>query len=297
MSPPSPSWALRGKANFRSREAAPVDPAVARREWLALARAIEAEGGTVVALEAPDPAWTGMPYAAECGHVVVRGGVPTFLLPRMKAEHRKREREAWGPFAASLGLAVVDPLEACPGEVWEAQGDVARYQGVTLLFHGGRTTRAGHDAARRFFEGEVLELEVHEPAFHGNMALLPLEAPEGGALLYCPAVFSDASRAALEARFGAALFAVTEDEIRSYATNGLPVGGALLAPSLAPERVLAFVASRGVRVVRLEMGELCGKAGGASRCLVSHASLPDGALRVPDGARLAAVAARMEATP
>src|SRR3712207_2055671 len=65
MSPPGPTWGLRGRANFRSREALPADASGARAEWLALARAIEARGGTVVALPSPDPDLTGLPYAAE----------------------------------------------------------------------------------------------------------------------------------------------------------------------------------------------------------------------------------------
>src|SRR3954463_14435991 len=93
MSPPSPGWALRGRANFRSREAPPVDAARARREWLALAEAIEAHGGTVVALPPPSDELTGMPYAAECGHIVSNvDGAPIFLLPRMASPHRKPER-------------------------------------------------------------------------------------------------------------------------------------------------------------------------------------------------------------
>src|SRR5262249_41585782 len=85
MSPPGAGWSLRGRANFRSREAAAVDARAARREWLNLAEAIEARGGTVVALASPSAELTGMPYAAECGHVVAscRDAPPKFLLPRM----------------------------------------------------------------------------------------------------------------------------------------------------------------------------------------------------------------------
>ena len=44
MSPPGRAWALRGRTNFRSREAPQVDARQARIEWLALAREIEARG-------------------------------------------------------------------------------------------------------------------------------------------------------------------------------------------------------------------------------------------------------------
>src|SRR5688572_14972520 len=103
MSPPHPAWSLRGRANFKSRAAAEVDPLRARREWLALAEGIEALGGTVVVLPTMDAELTGLPFAAEAGHPLAAsspGARPRFLLPRMKPEHRQRERELWGPFMA-----------------------------------------------------------------------------------------------------------------------------------------------------------------------------------------------------
>ena len=108
MSPPGPNWALRGRANFRSREAAPVDAAIARREWLALARHIEDRGGLVVVLPPPSDELTGTPYAAECGHMV--GG--RFVLPRMWAPHRRGERDHWARLLGELGVPVVDPVPA-----------------------------------------------------------------------------------------------------------------------------------------------------------------------------------------
>ncbi|MBF5046418.1 amidinotransferase [Aggregicoccus sp. 17bor-14] len=289
MSPPGPTWALRGRANFRSREAAPADAAGARAEWLRLARAIEARGGTVVALPSPDAALTGLPYAAECGHALARPGQsPLFLLPRMKGAHRQPEREHWAPLARAMGFEVVDPGAG----VWEAQGDVAEFDGCTLLFWGGRTDREGHEAARRHFPGEVLELQIREPAFHGNMALLPLPAVDR--LLVCPEVIVPQDYAALERRFGRErLLPVSEEEIRSYATNGLPVGKDWLAPSVVPERVRALVAASGMQVVPLPMVNLCEKGGGASRCLVMVARV-DG-VQVPEANRLATVARELEA--
>ncbi|HET9451801.1 MAG TPA: amidinotransferase [Aggregicoccus sp.] len=289
MSPPGPAWGLRGRANFRSREADPADAGGARREWLALARAIEARGGTVVALPSPDPALTGLPYAAECGHALAREGQrPLFLLPRMKAAHRQAEREHWAPLAARMGFEVVDPGAG----IWEAQGDVATFDGCTLLFWGGRTDREGHEAARAHFPGEVLALRIREPAFHGNMALLPLPAVDR--MLVCPDVIEPESLQALQRRFGAhRLLPMSEAEIRSYATNGLPVGQDWLAPSVVPERVRALVAAAGMNVVSLPMVNLCEKGGGASRCLVMVARV-DG-VQVPPEHRLDAVARELEA--
>ncbi|NTX02803.1 dimethylarginine dimethylaminohydrolase family protein [Myxococcus sp. CA040A] len=291
MSPPGRGWALRGRNNFRSREAGQVDARKARREWLELARAIEARGGTVVALSSPSELLTGMPYAAECGQVVAReGAAPGFVLPRMMSAHRQAEKEHWASLARRMGFEVVEPGEG----IWEAHGDVAHFDGATLLFWGGRTTLEGLEAASRWIPGEVVRVRVREPAFHGNMALLPLPAVDR--MLVCPDVIAAESYALLRERFGEQrLLTVTEDEIRRYATNGLPVGRDLLAPSVVPEAVKARVEALGMGVVSLDMSELCEKGGGSSRCLVSRAWVDDGAVRIPDEARLSAVAKDIEA--
>jgi N-dimethylarginine dimethylaminohydrolase len=278
MSPPGPEWKLRGRANFRSESAAPVDARTAVREWVGLADAIEARGGRVVCL-VPEPGTelTGLPYAAECGQIVERDGELCFVLPNMAAPHRKRERDAWRPVAEALGLRPID----LPEGLWEAQGDVAELRGRTLLFWGGRTDRAGLSAAARYFPPDAITVEVRQPAFHGNMAALPIEA--AGKLLVCPEVVAGDGLARLEAAFGAgALVPVSVDEVRSYATNGLPIGHEILAPHLTPPRVLDLLRAFGLGVVVLPMGELCEKAGGASRCLVSHARVDVTRITVPE---------------
>lgn len=286
MAPPPPGWALRARANFRSRDAEAVDPIRARAEWLVLARAIEDRGGTVVALPTPSDALTGMPYAAEAGQVIDRADGPArFLLPRMISPHRQPERDHWGPLAKKLGLEVVEPASG----IWEAQGDVAMFGGVTLLFFGGRTDRAGLEAAAGFFEGELLRVQIREPAFHGNMAVLPL--PSADHLLVCPEVITPDSLTALERRFGRArLIPVTEAEIRDYATNALPIGRELLAPSLFPDRVRRLVEKLDMKVTPFRLTELCDKGGGAARCLVSYARLPADKVTLPEEHRLDAVA-------
>jgi N-dimethylarginine dimethylaminohydrolase len=277
MSPPAPTWQLRGRANFRSETAAPVDARAAIREWVSLADAIEARGGRVVSLIPPhDTDLTGLPYAAECGHIVEQGGDLIFLAPSMFAPHRKRERDLWRPLASSLGARVVD----LPRGLWEAQGDVAELRGRTLLFFGGRTDREGLDAVRGFFPRDAIEIQVRQPAFHGNMAALPLEA--AGKLLVCPDVIEGDGVAQLRAAFGEdAIVPVSVDEIRLYATNGLPIGRDVLAPHLTPRRVVDLMRSWGLDVTILPMVELCEKAGGASRCLVSRAHVDEAKITIP----------------
>lgn len=296
MSPPSPSFRLRGKANFRSSAAEPVDAATAIREWVALADAIEARGGRVACLVPPaDTELTGLPYAAECGQIVESNGELLFLLPNMAVAHRKGERDLWRGAAIALGLRPVD-LDG----TWEAQGDVAWFRGRTLLFFGGRTDRRGVESAARFFPPDALLLQIREPAFHGNMAALPLDA--AGKLLVCPDVLCGDARADLERAFGAgALELLGADEIRLYATNGLPIGREVLAPHLVPPRVVALMRALGLDVVTLSMRELCEKAGGASRCLVSHARLDAARVAIPPEldyrARRADILAGAQASP
>ena len=276
MSPPGPEWRLRGRANFRSEAAAPVDARAAIREWAALADAIEERAGRVICL-VPERGTelTGLPYAAECGQIVERAGELLFLLPNMFAPHRKGERDLWRPAAQALGLQPVD-LDG----TWEAQGDVATFRERTLLFFGGRTDAAGVASAARYFPDDAILLEVRQPAFHGNMAALPLDA--AGKLLVCPEVLLGDGLARLHAAFGEeTIVAVSVDEIRSYATNGLPIGADVLAPHLVPARVTDLMKSWNLRVITLSMTELCEKAGGASRCLVSHARVDAAKITIP----------------
>jgi hypothetical protein len=88
--------------------------------------------------------------------------------------------------------------------------------------------------------------------------------------------------ARLEGAFGAeAIVPVSVEEIRAYATNGLPIGSDVLAPHLVPARVTDLMKGWNLRVITLPMVELCEKAGGASRCLVSYASVDAAKLTIP----------------
>lgn len=238
----------------------------------------------MVVLPPADPELTGLPFAAEAGHPLapVRAGdKPRFLLPKMKPEHRHAEREVWGPFMQTLGFEVI-PIDQ---GIWEGQGDVATFDGATLLFWGGRTDLRGMHTAKQHFSGEVLELNIWEPAFHGNMAVLPIEHAK--AMLVCADVLHEDSLALLEARVGRdRMHFITKEEMKCYATNGLPVGDTVLAPSILPERVRRLMQREGLKVAELAMTELCEKAGGASRCLVCRFDDAPDSITIPPEHRL-----------
>lgn len=285
MSPPGPNWQLRGRANFRSGDAKQVSAAAAFQEWLSLARAIEDAGGRVLVLPSEE-GMTGLPYCAEAGHALPPEGTdprPRFLLPRMWAEHRAREREVWQPFVEALGFRVID---GGAGH-WEGQGDVGYFRQTAMLFFGGRTDAEGHAAYRSHFPEDALTIEIRQPAFHGNVALLAID--DCDCIVVCPSLLVGDAMEKLEQRFGAdALVTISEEEAKGYATNALPLGSRLIAPSIAPGRVLGELETRGMRVVSLTMRELCEKAGGASRCLVCR--IPAALAGLLDSDALAAVA-------
>jgi N-dimethylarginine dimethylaminohydrolase len=210
--------------------------------------------------------------------VAEAGWDPQFLLPNMKPEHRRGERWLWKQVAQDMGFSPVDV-----DGTWEGQGDVASFRERVLVFYGGRTTEAGAKSAATHLPramGGPLFIQIREPAFHGNMALLPLAHADR--LLVCPDVLVGDSLATLEKAFGRErLVPVTLDEGKAYATNGLPIGRDVLAPHLTPARVRDLLGSMGLTVVVLSMTELCEKAGGASRCLVSVASVDQDRVRIP----------------
>ena len=290
MSPPGPNWQLRGRANFRSGDAKQVCADAAFQEWLSLARAIQDAGGRVLVLPSDDD-MTGLPYCAEAGHALPPEGTdprPRFLLPRMWAEHRTRERELWQPFVEALGFRAIC---GATGH-WEGQGDVDYFRQTAILFFGGRTNADGLAAYRAHFPEDALTIEIRQPAFHGNVALLAVD--DCDCIVVCPSLLVGDAMEKLEQRFGAdSLVTISEEEAKGYATNALPLASRLIAPSIAPARVLGELETRDIRVVSLKMRELCEKAGGASRCLVCR--IPSAIAALLDGDAVAAAALDLDA--
>ncbi|MEZ4302640.1 MAG: hypothetical protein R3B70_47375 [Polyangiaceae bacterium] len=210
----------------------------------------------------------------------------------MAAPHRRGERVPLGVPRREDGA---DPDEDIGGGTWKRKAMSRPSTASRCCSSAARTDRAPAWRPRRaLLRRRGAQAGDPQPAFHGNMALLPL--PAANRMLVCEDVMETASFMSLVDRFGAERVAlVSEGEIRSYATNGLPIGPTLLAPHLIPSRVAALVTSAGMTVEILSLRELCEKAGGASRCLVSHARLPDGLVHLPEENRLSAIRARIEA--
>lgn len=276
MSPPRSDWALKGKANFRSRQAAPADAQLARQEWSALADAIVAAGGEVLVCPPnPEAALTGLIYTAEAGEFFRKDGDGAFLLPKMASPHRRAEAAWIGPWVASLGIEVIAPDPHAP--LWEAQGDAIRAASAAQIVHtygigpDARSEPGAYARVADLLSPEHLLIEfVADPWFHGNTFLNIYRAPAGDAhlMVVCPEALTDAEYARLRAFLpDARVHEITRAESIGYDTNALQVGQTVLAPPSLSPGTQAAMEALGLEVKHIELAELFVKGGGAPVCL------------------------------
>jgi len=277
MSPPRTDWALKGKANFRSRQAAPADAGRARREWSRLADAIVAAGGEVLVCP-PNPTapLTGMIYTAEAGEFYREDGQPTFLLPKMASPHRRAEAAWIGAWIESLGIRVEPPAADAP--LWEAQGDAIRAATPAAIIHtfgvgpDARTEAGAYARVAARLSPQHLHLEFDaDPWFHGNTFLNIYRAPapsDAHLLVVCPEALSPQNYARLRAFLpDARVHEITRDQSLGYDTNALQVGRCVLAPPSLSAGSEAAMRDLGLEVIHIELAELFLKGGGAPVCL------------------------------
>lgn len=279
MSPPRRDWRLRGRANFRAREAEEVEPGPARDEWTRLADAIVDCGGDVVVLP-PNPrkSLTGMLYTAEAGEYVRDDdGDDKFLLPNMAVEHRRDEADWIGGFFEGLGVETLGI-----DSVWEAQGDAIRAADPERIVHtfgegpDARTDPASYEEVADRLSDDHLQIPFRaDPWFHGNTFLNVYRRRRAdgweGLALVCPAALDaqtyDRLAAFLE---DADILEIDREESLDYATNALQVGDSVLAPTGLSERLVDALENFGLEVLELDFDELFGKGGGAPVCLTNR---------------------------
>lgn len=273
LSPPRDDWGLRGKANFRSRQAGGVDAQRARAEWASLADAIVAAGGEVVVCP-PNPAQnlTGMIYTAEAGEFYrADDGSPAFILPNMAAEHRRREADWIGPFVESMGFNTTR-IES----TWEAQGDAIRGASGDEIIHtygvgpDARTEAGAYAEVADLLSPRHIQIRFHaDPWFHGNTFLNVYRHGTGEALMVvCPDALPDEEYARLEEFLPMAhVHEISAEQSLAYDTNSLQVGEVVIAPTTLSEATQGAICELGLQVEKLELGELFVKGGGAPVCL------------------------------
>jgi N-dimethylarginine dimethylaminohydrolase len=266
MSPPGPTWRIRGGTNFRSQDKPETDPVRARAEWDRLVDAIRKAGGEVTVIPTIDvePPLTGMIYTANAGQRFDDG----FLVSRMWAPHRTDEAAHIETFVRGLGWPV-----ARAQHVWEGQAEVCTLPGGRFILSWGvRSDRESVDEARAHLPkgAQSLDVKLRDPFFHGDTCLDSMAAPKGHILLACEAALVDRSLEDLRAfAKGVEVVAVSEADARAYACNALAVGTKWLVPRGVSDDLLKRVASFGLEIVELDLSELFGKGGGGPRCLVN----------------------------
>jgi N-dimethylarginine dimethylaminohydrolase len=273
MSYPGPDWHIRGAQNFRSESRASTNPRRAMQEWLSLCDAISRAGGRILVMPpaAGPPTLTGMVYTANAGQLFHRPDGWSYLVSRMATPHRQAEREVVAAFLREAGLRV-----ALAAGVWEGQADLQQLPANRFVATWGvRSERPSVDEVRAELPpgARLLELQLHEPFFHGDTCLDPLTSRAGDTLLLVHAgAFVGDGLGALRGFLGERvdILSVDRDDALGYACNSLCVGGTVLAPTGLSTGLRGQLARRGYTLEEIDLPELFGKGGGGPRCLVNE---------------------------
>jgi N-dimethylarginine dimethylaminohydrolase len=232
---------------------APLDAALAMRQWEGVRDAYLGLGHTVDLLE-PVAGLPDQVFAAN-GAVVVAG---RGYGARFRHVERRGEEE---PFAQTLARLGVRDLVR-PQHVNEGEGDFLYLTDDLLLAgHGFRTTPEAHAEAAAALGVEVLSLELVDPRFyHLDTALMTLT--EDVVAVYAPA-FTTAGLHALRARVGTVV-EVAEADALVLGLNGVSDGRNVVLEQEATG-FAAQLAALGFAPVPVPTSELR-KAGGSVKC-------------------------------
>jgi N-dimethylarginine dimethylaminohydrolase len=273
---------------------AAVNPRRAFGEWLALAEAIEAAGGSVNVVPPPEEGaevLTGLIYTANAGWL--RDG-KHFRLAHLSVPHRQHEGAYLKKKLNDLFGWEIEESQA----LWEGQADMCRLsESVVLLSYGVRSTSQSVDEVAALWphSGKHLAVRLREPFFHGDTCMDFLKGRSPVFLVF-PSAFADREeyrRVRETAAAVAEVVEISEQDALGYACNSLSLGDELLVPAGLSDSLRRTLAERGYRLRELDFTELFGKGGGGPRCLVNE--LGDlGALGVtPNASRFAVLASSL----
>ncbi len=153
-----------------------------------------------------------------------------------------------------------------PGVLFEGAGDALLDRENPLLWfgHGLRSDLAAQPYLEQATGIEVQPLELCDPRFyHLDTCFCPLDR---GFLLYYPQAFTEASRAAIEARIPREKrCAVSEEDAVRFTCNAVNIGGKVILNDASPQ-TLAWLTERGFEIVKTPLSEFM-RSGGAAKCL------------------------------
>ncbi len=230
---------------------APVDTALAVRQWDSLVATYEDLGHQVDLIE-PIPGLPDMVYAAN-GATVVDGRV-------LGAQFRNIERAEEGPAYLAWFQDNGYPVQA-PKFVNEGEGDFLVADRYILAGTGFRTDAAAHGEAQEWFGRPVITLQLVNPHYyHLDTALFVLDSEN---VAYFPDAFSPGSRAVLERLFPDAVLATAADAA-VLGLNSVSDGANVVLPAQATH-LAGQLRERGYNPLPVDLSELL-KGGGGPKC-------------------------------
>jgi len=234
-----------------------TDATAAMREWEGLRFALSVLADVELmpaAADLPD-----LPFTANAGLVLEN----TFIPSRFRNPERQGEEAHNIRWFAAQGFEIRN-LPA--GLTFEGAGDALfdRAQSRLWMGYGHRTDLAAAEVLARMLDVETVPLGLVDPRFyHLDTCFCPLSH---GHVLYFPAAFDAAARAAIEARVPAARrIAVSEEDALVFACNAINLGDVVVL-ARASAALRAALENAGYRVVETPLGEFL-KAGGSAKCL------------------------------
>lgn len=230
---------------------APVDRALARRQWDGLVAVYRRLGHRVDVLDAVP----GLPDMVFAANGAVSVGRRTYGASFAFAQ-RQPEARWHADFLRSGGRTV-----ATPAHVNEGEGDFLVLAHAILAGTGFRTSIAAHVEAAEVLDRPVVSLELVDPRFyHLDTALAVLDDE---LVAYHPPAFSPGSRAVLAHLFPDAIL-VGDDDAAQLGLNAVSDGEHVIhAPGAAT--FAAQVRERGLTPIGVDTSELL-KGGGGAKC-------------------------------
>ena len=234
------------------RPDAPVDPALARRQWETLKQTYASLGHSVSTI-APVRGLPDMVFAAN-GATVIDSKV---LGVRFRYAQRAAEAGAYLDWFRANGWPVYEAEHVNEGE-----GDIlVAGDGTILAGYGFRSDFGAAAELAAAFGRPVVSLRLVDPRFyHLDTALCVLDATTA---MYYPAAFDDAGRAVLASLFPELIEAKDEDA-EVLGLNAVSDGRHVVLAAAATGLARSLTA-RGFEVVPIDMSELL-KAGGGAKC-------------------------------
>jgi N-dimethylarginine dimethylaminohydrolase len=240
------------------------DPHRARAQWAELVSTIERLGGAVEVVpqraDAPD-----MVYAMNLGLGIVRPAGGHVVMSHMRFPERRMESESAQPWFERNGRTTSYVGRDGVGAHLEA-GDVFAWADGLVAGYGPRTEELALKHLATELGVRVRGVRITHPAmYHLDLAFCPLDDRRA---MVAPGAFDAVSAAALMELVPEPLVLTDDEALTTFCANSIVVGGTVVMPDGAPDRVKARLAAWDFDVVEVDVGEFH-KGGGSVRCLTN----------------------------